>query len=160
MVIAAWSEDQHQITSRVPAPALKRLRGNPSPCHGPCEARSTPRLRIRQRWYVRRNATDRWLVGWAIQMYCVLYTDTHKEAGMSETKVRGRRSTTNVRRKNLNIDQAKLDRVRELLGADTETQAVDLALSALLLREELIAGVRRVAGSGGVENVFEGDVEP
>ena len=50
--------------------------------------------------------------------------------------------------------------VRELLGADTETEAVDQALSALLLREELIAGVRRVAGSGGVENVFDGDVEP
>ena len=79
---------------------------------------------------------------------------------MSETRVRGRRSTANVRRKNLNIDQAKLDRVRELLGADTETEAVDQALSALLLREELIAGVRRVAGSGGVENVFDGDVEP
>ena len=50
--------------------------------------------------------------------------------------------------------------MRELLGADTETDAVDQALSALLLREELIAGVRRVAGSGGVENVFDGDVEP
>jgi hypothetical protein len=79
---------------------------------------------------------------------------------MAETKVRGRRSKATIRRKNLNIDQAKLDRVRELLGADTETDAVDQALSALLLREELIAGVRRVAGSGGVENVFDGDVEP
>ena len=79
---------------------------------------------------------------------------------MANTKVRGRRSKATVRRKNLNIDQAKLDRVRELLGVDTETEAVDQALSALLLREELIAGVRRVAGSGGVENVFEGDVEP
>jgi Bacterial antitoxin of type II TA system, VapB len=94
-----------------------------------------------------------------IQIHLVLYTDTHREAGMAETKVRGRRSTANIRRKNLNIDQAKLDRVRELLGARTETEAVDQALSALLLREELIAGVRRVAGSGGVENVFEGDVE-
>ena len=78
---------------------------------------------------------------------------------MAETKVRGRRSTANVRRKNLNIDQAKLDRVRELLGANTETEAVDQSLSALLLQEELIAGVRRVAGSGGVENVFEGDAD-
>ena len=79
---------------------------------------------------------------------------------MVQTRRGGRRSTANVRRKNLNIDQAKLDRVRELLGASTETEAVDQALSALLLQEEMIAGVRRVAGSGGVENVFEGDVEP
>ena len=84
----------------------------------------------------------------------------HKEEDMAQTKTGGRRSAANVRRKNLNIDQAKLDRVRELLGANTETEAVDQALSALLLQEELIAGVRRVAGSGGVENVFEGDGEP
>jgi len=46
--------------------------------------------------------------------------------------------------------------VRHQVAASTQNQA----LSALLLREELIAGVRRVAGSGGVENVFDGDVEP
>ncbi len=90
---------------------------------------------------------------WCIQM-------PHREGEMTETKTGGRRSTPNIRRKNLNIDQGKLDRVRQLLGANTETEAVDQALSALLLQEELIAGVRRVAGSGGVENVFEGDGEP
>lgn len=61
----------------------------------------------------------------------------------------------NIRRKNLNIDQGKLDRVRDLLGAKSETEAVDQALSMLLLREELIAGVRRIGGTGGVEAAFE-----
>jgi hypothetical protein len=70
------------------------------------------------------------------------------------------RRPADIRRKNLNIDQAKLDRVRKLLGARTETEAVDQALSALLLREEVLAGVRRIAGSGGIRNVFEGDREP
>jgi len=65
-----------------------------------------------------------------------------------------------IRRKNLNIDQDKLDRVKELLGTETETEAVDQALSVVLLREELIGGVERIAGTGGVENVFEDDVEP
>lgn len=64
-----------------------------------------------------------------------------------------------IRRKNLNIDQAKLDRVRELLGAKTETEAVDQALSILLFREELVQGIREIGGSGGVENYFEGDQE-
>jgi hypothetical protein len=50
--------------------------------------------------------------------------------------------------------------VRELLGVRTETEAVDQALSSLLLREELVEGVRRIAGTGGVENVFEDDTEP
>lgn len=78
------------------------------------------------------------------------------------SKAKGRRAAPirDVRRKNLNIDQGKLDRVRELLGANTETEAVDEALSALLLREELVAGVRAIAGTGGVENVFAGDSEP
>lgn len=75
-------------------------------------------------------------------------------------KLRNRGRAARVRRKNLNIDQGKLDRVRELLGAKTETEAVDEALSMLLLREELIRGVERIAGTGGVENVFEGDREP
>jgi hypothetical protein len=66
----------------------------------------------------------------------------------------------NIRRKNLNIDQTKLDEVRRLLGANTETEAVDQALSLLLLRKEVSAGIRRIAGSGGVQNFFEDDREP
>ena len=65
-----------------------------------------------------------------------------------------------VRRKNLNIDQRKLDQARQLLGVRTETETVDQALSLVLLRQELVAGVRRIAGSGGVDNVFEHDAEP
>lgn len=65
-----------------------------------------------------------------------------------------------VRRKNLNIDQQKLDRVKDVLGTETETEAVDQALSVVLLREELVKGVERIAGTGGVENVFADDLEP
>jgi DNA polymerase III epsilon subunit-like protein len=64
-----------------------------------------------------------------------------------------------VRRKNLNIDQRKLDRARQLLGVPTETEAVDRALALVLLRQELVEGVRRIAGSGGVDNAFEDDSE-
>jgi hypothetical protein len=42
---------------------------------------------------------------------------------------------SNIRRKNLNIDQTKLDRVRDLLGAKTETEAIDRTLDILLHRE-------------------------
>ena len=70
-----------------------------------------------------------------------------------------KRAEPRIRRKNINIDQAKLDRVRELLSASSETEAVDQALSMLLLREELIEGIEQIAGTGGVENVFENDHE-
>ena len=81
---------------------------------------------------------------------------------MGTVRSKGRRAAVvrDIRRKNVNIDQAKLDRVRELLGASTETETIDEALSALLVREELIAGVRAIAGRGGVENVFADDSEP
>ena len=65
-----------------------------------------------------------------------------------------------IRRKNVNIDQAKLDRVRALLGAESETEAIDQALAMMLLREELLEGVEKIAGTGGVVNAFENDREP
>ena len=76
------------------------------------------------------------------------------------SKTRRKRSAPGIRRKNLNIDQAKLDRVRKLLGSETETEAVDQALDMVLFREEVVRGIERIAGTGGVENVFEDDVEP
>jgi Arc/MetJ family transcription regulator len=67
----------------------------------------------------------------------------------------GRSNRPNLKRKNLNIDQNKLDRVVELLGVSTETEAVDLALEMLLFREELIAGVGAIGGTGAIENFFD-----
>jgi len=79
--------------------------------------------------------------------------------GATEKVEKGRRGASRVRRKNLNIDQAKLDRVKRALGAKTETEAVDEALSMVLFREDLVEGIRRIAGTGDVENVFSGDGE-
>ena len=75
---------------------------------------------------------------------------------------RGRRTkrTPEIRRKNVNIDQAKLDRVRELLGSASETEAIDQALNMLLFREELLAGIAHVGGKGGVEDAYGDDSEP
>ena len=65
------------------------------------------------------------------------------------------RSTHDVRRKNVNIDQRKLDRAVAHLRARSETEAIDRALDLVLFREELIEGIERLAGSGGVENYFD-----
>jgi hypothetical protein len=61
-----------------------------------------------------------------------------------------------IRRKNLNIDQDKLDRAVEILGARSETDAIDQALDLLVFREELLAGIDQIAGKGGIENYFDG----
>lgn len=60
-----------------------------------------------------------------------------------------------IRRKNVNIDQEKLDRAVEILGARSETEAIDQALDLLVFREELLSGIDRLAGKRGIENYFD-----
>ena len=58
-------------------------------------------------------------------------------------------------RKNVVMDQRKLDLARRALGVDTETEAIDQALDFVGFREELAAGFAAVRRSGGVDEVFE-----
>jgi hypothetical protein len=60
--------------------------------------------------------------------------------------------TTKVR-KNLRLSQTKLDRAKRILGTSTETETVELALDLVAFREEVLAGVRRLAGSGSLRQV-------
>jgi hypothetical protein len=43
------------------------------------------------------------------------------------------------------------------LGSISEWLPLDQALSMLLFREELVAGIAAIGGSGGVVSVFEND---
>jgi hypothetical protein len=58
-------------------------------------------------------------------------------------------------RKNVVMDQRKLDVVRRALGVDTETEAIDQALDFVAFREELAKGFSAVRRSGGVDDVSE-----
>lgn len=67
-----------------------------------------------------------------------------------------RRTQPEIRRKNLNLDQAKLDRAVELLGARTETDALDQALDLVIFHQEAVAGLRALAGRGyEIENLYD-----
>lgn len=57
-------------------------------------------------------------------------------------------------RKNLRLSQAKLDRARRILGTRTETETVEQALDLVAFRQEAVEGVRRMAGSGSIQDVF------
>ena len=73
-------------------------------------------------------------------------------------KRRGRPPTarSGMRRKNLNVDQEKLDRLISLTGAGTETEVVDQALDLLLFQKEAMAGLRKLAGRGHeIKNLFD-----
>ncbi|MGH9409603.1 MAG: hypothetical protein ACRD1V_09135 [Vicinamibacterales bacterium] len=58
-------------------------------------------------------------------------------------------------RKNVVMDQRKLDVARRALGVDTETEAIDQALDFVAFREELANGFAAVRRSGGIDDVFE-----
>jgi hypothetical protein len=58
-------------------------------------------------------------------------------------------------RKNIVMDQRKLDAARRVLGVDTETEAIDLALDFVAFRHELARGIAAMRRVGGIEDVFE-----
>jgi Arc/MetJ family transcription regulator len=58
-------------------------------------------------------------------------------------------------RKNLHIDQRKLDVARKALGVKTETEAVDAALVAIAFRQEISKAIRRLRAAGGLKDVYQ-----
>ena len=57
-------------------------------------------------------------------------------------------------RKNMDMDQAKLDAARRFFGARTETEAVDAALDLAAFQAEVAAAIDRMVKAGGVTNIF------
>ena len=78
----------------------------------------------------------------------------------TQGKVRGTApATAKMRRKNMNMDQEKLDRLVAYLGVSSETEAVDHAIDMVLFHQDVIAGVRELAARGGVEDYLDEDVD-
>lgn len=80
-----------------------------------------------------------------------------RTASKRRTKMSSHRRTNAVQwaRKNIVIDQYKLDRAKEILNVDTETAAVDAALDLVAFRGEVLAGLDRLVAAGGIKNRFD-----
>lgn len=65
-----------------------------------------------------------------------------------------------LKRKNLILEQGKIDRVKEILNAETETEAITRALDAVMdleaFRTELDTGLDGLVGRGGFTDRFRG----
>ena len=59
-----------------------------------------------------------------------------------------------VRHKHLQLDQEKLNRARRILGAKTETETLDRALSIVVSEAEIDRTLRKVRGKGRIRKVF------
>ena len=68
-------------------------------------------------------------------------------------RARGRR--TGWVRKNVIMDQRKLDAARRALGVETETEAIDQALDLIAFGNEVAKGIAAVRRNGGVDDVLE-----
>ena len=53
------------------------------------------------------------------------------------------------KRKNILVDQRKLDAAKTALGALTETATIDAALDLVVFRTEVFSALDRVAAAGG-----------
>ncbi len=63
-------------------------------------------------------------------------------------------ATRGVRHKHVRVDQEKLNRVKSILGATTETEAIEKALDLVLAEDEIVKVHRRIEGKGRIERVF------
>ena len=88
------------------------------------------------------------------------YTD-EKEPMSRERGRRGRRKPikrSQIRRKNLLLDQFKIDRARRIFHVSTETEAIHRALDAVVdleaFQRELDKGFDALIGAGGFTDRF------
>ncbi|MGH7846633.1 MAG: hypothetical protein ACREQW_15910 [Candidatus Binatia bacterium] len=62
--------------------------------------------------------------------------------------------TSPLRHKHVQLDQRKLDRARRILGAKTETEALDRALTVVVSEDEIDKTLRKGRGKGHIRKVF------
>lgn len=82
-----------------------------------------------------------------------LVVPQQKRGARPAARPRGRRA--GWVRKNVVMDQRKLDAARRTLGVDTETEAIDLALDFVAFRREVAEGLAAMRRAGGIDDVFE-----
>lgn len=63
------------------------------------------------------------------------------------------KTTRTLRRKNMLMDQRKLDAAKAALGVSSETAAVDAALDLVVFRAEVFRGLDELAAAGGLATI-------
>ena len=63
-------------------------------------------------------------------------------------------ASSGLRHKHVRIDQAKLEKAKQVLDARTDTEALDRALSLVVTEGEIDSALRAVGGRGKLKKVF------
>jgi len=59
-----------------------------------------------------------------------------------------------LRDKHVRLDQVKLDKAKKVLNVETDTEALDRALTLVVSEAGIDAALRRVGGKGRLKKVF------
>jgi hypothetical protein len=62
---------------------------------------------------------------------------------------------SSLRHKHVQLDQRKLNRALRILGARTETETLDRALSVVVSEDEIDTALRKARGKGRIRKVFK-----
>jgi len=62
--------------------------------------------------------------------------------------------TPSFRHKHVQLDQGKLNRARQILGAKTETEALERALDLVVSEAEIDTALKKARGKGRFRKVF------
>jgi hypothetical protein len=60
-------------------------------------------------------------------------------------------------RKTVMVDQELLDRPGAILGTPTDAETITQALEQIVFREEVVRGIREIAGSRSMRDIFSDD---
>jgi hypothetical protein len=82
-------------------------------------------------------------------MYSYHRVYVQKELAMKESEVATAppQAHETPAKKNFRLYQSKIDRAKQALGADTETDTINQALDFVIFRDELVKGVRAMKGA-------------
>ena len=73
----------------------------------------------------------------------------------SRSAVRAARESSTWVRKNMLMDQKKIDEAKRVLKTATETETIDAALDEIAFRHGLVDGMRALKRSGGLADLFD-----
>ena len=59
-----------------------------------------------------------------------------------------------TRQKSLRLNREKIERLKALLGVNSDAQAIEQAIDLLLAEEDIKDTLRKVKGKGRIERVF------
>lgn len=74
---------------------------------------------------------------------------SYSEVIVPKSRPPARRAPVERKRKNILVDQRKLDAAKAALGALTETATIDAALDLVVFRTEVFSALDRLAADGG-----------